>query len=497
MAIRTFKEIIDNKGYRINSKDREIFEQGNLQSFFGLGDTDAIEFIIYDTNDNQLPQGNTGELVRYVPLSTQNIKDYILLPEGTVLQRYKFPKEYFVDAERLLREAGYQTGIFKTQITLLNKRVGSDSRYDKLWISEISPSRTEVRLFPLKKGLNTNPELKQRFELMLRDGNFRDDTIYFVFQFIESIKPQQISSFIKSKYSEKFLNRLKQEFKIQDFETFCTKIHEKFVEASTYEFTNRISNIRDVNYGKTINRKPSIELTKNDIVERCRRLMIQAIDYNLSVPNVTTKTTFDAGNDASFDEVGRVLQRRNSDTRVDTGSPVVSLVRQRGLTSTQLDIVIAKEKEKTVTKPPAKGSGDKTPIPPPPPPAPPTETIDLYSYVIENASLDKNVVVRWQDAFKDGKQKIIAPGDAMDICALEGSINLIQEDREFAEFVKIKKVGRCDKASTERVSTTPNRNGGGGILSGGAAAGSGAGGGEGGRTSRRGDVEEPAVEQTT
>jgi uncharacterized membrane protein YgcG len=457
MAIRTFKEIIDNKGYRINSKDREIFEQGNLQSFFGLGDTDAIEFIIYDTNDNQLPQGNTGELVRYVPLSTQNIKDYILLPEGTVLQRYKFPKEYFVDAERLLREAGYQTGIFKTQITLLNKRVGSDSRYDKLWISEISPSRTEVRLFPLKKGLNTNPELKKRFELMLRDGNFRDDTIYFVFQFIESIKPQQISSFIKSKYSEKFLNRLKQEFKIQDFETFCTKIHEKFVEASTYEFTNRISNIRDVNYGKTINRKPSIELTKNDIVERCRRLMIQAIDYNLSVPNVTTKTTFDAGNDASFDEVGKVLQRRNSDTRVDTGSPVVNLVRQRSLQTTQLDIVIAKEKEKTASKPPAKTKDGTAPPPPPPPPAPPTEDVSLYSYLIENTNQDKNVVVRWQDAFKDGKQQKVGPGDAIDICALEGSINVIQEDREFAEFVRIKKVGRCDKTNTNV--TSPSRRG--------------------------------------
>ena len=29
MAIKTFKEIIDNKGYRIEAKDREIFEQGN------------------------------------------------------------------------------------------------------------------------------------------------------------------------------------------------------------------------------------------------------------------------------------------------------------------------------------------------------------------------------------------------------------------------------------------------------------------------------------
>ena len=116
MALQTFKEVIQNKGYRISTQDREVFEQGNLQSFFGLGDQDAIEFIMYDTNDNQLPQKG-GELVRYVTLSTQNIKDYILLPEGTIFQRYQFPKEYFVDVERLIKEGGYDNGIFKTQIT--------------------------------------------------------------------------------------------------------------------------------------------------------------------------------------------------------------------------------------------------------------------------------------------------------------------------------------------------------------------------------------------
>ena len=54
MAIKTFKEILDNKGYRVNSNDRKIFENGDIQSFFGLGQNDCIEFIIYDINDNQL-----------------------------------------------------------------------------------------------------------------------------------------------------------------------------------------------------------------------------------------------------------------------------------------------------------------------------------------------------------------------------------------------------------------------------------------------------------
>ena len=47
MAIRLIKEVINNKGYVINSKDREIFQQGDLQSFFGISDSDAIEFILF------------------------------------------------------------------------------------------------------------------------------------------------------------------------------------------------------------------------------------------------------------------------------------------------------------------------------------------------------------------------------------------------------------------------------------------------------------------
>ena len=122
MAIKTFKEIIDNKGYRISKKDRDIFEDGTLQSFFGFSDADLIEFIAYDVNDNQLPlqinpAGDTT-LVKYIPLTDENIRNYFLIAEGTKLQLGNFPKEYFIDVEQILNESGYAEGIFKTQVTL-------------------------------------------------------------------------------------------------------------------------------------------------------------------------------------------------------------------------------------------------------------------------------------------------------------------------------------------------------------------------------------------
>ena len=272
MAIKTFKEILDNKGYRINSNDRKIFEQGNFQSFFGLSNSDAIEFVVYDVNDNQLPQRD-GKLVRYIPLSTETIKDYFMIAEGTIFQKYKLPSEYFIDIERLLREAGYNNGIFKTQITLINKRVGTEFDNDKLWISEISPSRTEVRLFPIKNKGVINKELEERFSLFLSGQEFRDDTINAAFNFIENITPVVIGSYMKQKYSEAWVNKMIGEFKIKSFDNFINLVHTKFLEAAIYEFTGKISDFNNINYGKPTTIRTKIALSRKEIIDICKKII--------------------------------------------------------------------------------------------------------------------------------------------------------------------------------------------------------------------------------
>ena len=377
MAIKTFKEILNNHGYRISSNDRKIFEEGNLESFFGFGEKDAIEFIVYDLNDNQLPQIN-DELVRYVPLTTANIKDYFLIAEGTLLKKHQFPNEYFIDIERLLREAGYDNGIFKTQITLLNKRVGSEFPSDSLWISEISPSRTEVRLLPLKKGLQLNPELKKRYDLFINNGEFRDDTINLAFNFIERLNPTVIDNFIKSKYSTKWMDKMTSEFKISDFDTFSTKVFEKFVEACFYEFTNRISNIKDVKYGKVKKEKPVIELSVNQIESICKNILIMCIDFYLSKPDVKKEATYDAGLDDSIDIVGKVLQRIESNTTIDSTSPVIKKAEIIKPILTSKELKLEEEIKKQIPSPPPP---IEIKILPPPPPIEIVTPIEEPPYV--------------------------------------------------------------------------------------------------------------------
>ena len=344
MAIKTFKDIINNKGYRVSSDDRKIFEEGNLQSFFGLGDSDAIEFIVYDSNDNQLPQkAVNGKTVRYVPLTSSNISDYILIAEGTVLQKFQFPNEYFIDAERLLREAGYDNGIFKTQVTLINKRVGSDSEEDKLWISEISPSRTEVRLFPIKSKTGINKELEERFGLFLSGQEFRDDTINSAFNFIEKITPTVIGTFMKQKYSEAWVNKMIGEFKIKSFENFLTLIHTKFLEAAVYEFTGKISDFNNINYGKPNGAPRKIALSRQEIIDICKKLLVASVNYNLPKQDIVTKATFDSKIDTSFDEVGNVLQKLESATIVDTSSPIIKVAQVKKLVQTDVELELEKK----------------------------------------------------------------------------------------------------------------------------------------------------------
>ena len=360
MAIKTFKEIIDNKGYRISTKDREIFEEGTLQSFFGFSDSDMIEFIVYDANDNQLPQGDDGKLVRYVPLSSQNIKDYFLIADGTKFQAFQFPNEYFIDAERLIKEAGYNNGIFKTEITLLNKRVGFDNINEKLWIQEISPSRNEIRLLPIKNEVSKKTDLFARYNIMVEGSNFRDDIIPYIGNFVDMINPMEVSGFIRKTYSEKWYNNFVAEFGISGFESMVTKIFNSFRKSVYNEFSNRVSSIGDVNYGKEKPTKPSLRFSKEDVYKVSQRILIEAVDKYLPKRVLQTQTSADNVFDASIDKISEVINSRESDVVIKANVPSIEVTETKDTNDTddvnedaknKLDILIEKEVPKELPIP--------------------------------------------------------------------------------------------------------------------------------------------------
>jgi hypothetical protein len=94
---------------------------------------DRIEYFVYDYNNNLL--SSNYDLRLYKPVSID--------PEGNIINM-------FISPETDIVTAGYDTGIVKTIYNFVSPQL--DSENQKLFISEISPSRTEIRL-----SSNTNP----------------------------------------------------------------------------------------------------------------------------------------------------------------------------------------------------------------------------------------------------------------------------------------------------------------------------------------------------
>ena len=315
MAITQFKEVVDKKGYKVDSKDRVIFEQEVAKSYFGLGVADTIEFVLYDASDNVLPQGESGDKVRYIFLDDVNISKYFIFSENKSNKKTNGAKEYIIDTEKLVRDAGYSNGIFKTQTTLLNRRVGSEKiDKDKVWIHEISPSRTEIRILPLKdKDGNVIEDLDTRLKIVLDDREFRDDTIYFVEPFIESLKVENIlQKFVSQKGTikegETYVKLIQKEFNIPNWEEFINTIKTKLIESTKYFMQNRDWSIKSINYGKPLSSPMPVELSIDRIKQTILQSLVEIIEYYLPKRNIQEDNILSKDEQITLDETKHILK---------------------------------------------------------------------------------------------------------------------------------------------------------------------------------------------
>jgi hypothetical protein len=333
MAIKSFKNIINKNGYKVEEKDRAIFEEGLQKSYFGMGMADEIEFVLYDSNDNQLPQGDDGKLVRYIKLDSSNITDYFLITDRNANKRKTRASEYIVDVERLIREAGYSNGVFKTQVTLLNRRAGSEDRQgDKLWIHEISPSRTEIRVLP-SRGKQIINDLEERYKALIDEKEFRDDTIYFIKELAESVKVSDVERAILSEKGKvadgrKYIDLIRKEFQIRDFERFLNRIRNKFLEAVDYYIAGKISNPNDNRYGKPLGEKNiPIELSLERINQQLITILIQCIELQLMRRNIQEEDVLTEEEQETIDKLKEITRSDYNDDIFDSaGLPEVKAI---------------------------------------------------------------------------------------------------------------------------------------------------------------------------
>ena len=380
MAIKTFKNIEEKKGYRVEKKDREIFEREVRRGVFGIDVGDIIEFIMYDSADNALPQESANDkTVRYISYTDTNIQKYFSKVNKTKFNiKRNGAEEFFVDLETLIKEAGYSQGVFKTSISLLNRRLGSEERkFDKAWIHEISPSRTEVRVLPVidEQTGHPNSDLDLRYNTFTSGEDFAADVLQFLDEFsaqfdITTVLKNMLALRGKVAAGEGYIKLIETEFKIDNFERWLSLVKISFDKSLDHYRNNRYSNILEQDkFGQSTGDSFGINFNSKGIISQLCDIGEQCVNYHLPNQEIRSETRRSNTQQKTLDDVGKILQTVKSDGEFLAESPTEKKPAIRGCrdpkatnynAAATVDDVC--KYTVTVTK------HRKIPIPPPPPP---------------------------------------------------------------------------------------------------------------------------------
>ena len=118
------------------------------------------------------------------------------------------------------------------------------------------------------------------------EGNFRDDTIYYVRNFIDSIDIfKVVDSFIRSKGrirdGRRYQKLVQQEFKVGSFDNLLNDIKARYLESMDYFIVGKDWDITSNTYGKSINNPDLLELTISKIKRVAETAIRNSVEYYL------------------------------------------------------------------------------------------------------------------------------------------------------------------------------------------------------------------------
>jgi len=276
MSLQKYKKIENKRGYFIDDVDSKVYEKGVQPSLYGSGTSDVLRFSLYDVNDNILPQTKYGN-VRFI--TSNQLSTYFKKVRDTDRGSNQTIK-YELDVDALIEEAGYNTGIFKVEVLLVNDRVGIDKQPMRVWIHEVSPSRTEIRVLPIKvNNTEGEAELKERYETFLKNGMFFDDIKEMMPIYLDKININDIEKVILDDYGNSFLNELKKQyFTSQQLSKTFIDILDTYREVMNYIIEHRDARIGSSTYGNRLTTKEPISLNVHNVALQKMR---ECIDYHL------------------------------------------------------------------------------------------------------------------------------------------------------------------------------------------------------------------------
>lgn len=270
---------VDNKGELLQMEDLFIVSQNQIESTdFGECKYDVMEISVYDVNNNLLPQ-QSGNNIAYI--KKENIQNYLYSITNAGGQ-----SELAIDGEKLLNDLGFTNGILKININFVRSRVGNENASRRVWIQEISPSREEIRIIPLKTAdENINKLNYGEFKNL---QNLNKDFKYYKKSLLDSINSfgtnflTAIDDAFVSQYGKDSFNILKSDFGLSKFETFRNKIYSDFQTSVTYYLNNKYYDITDSSFGKPSEERfdDCEQYDFNMLTFEIQNILFKCVDYN-------------------------------------------------------------------------------------------------------------------------------------------------------------------------------------------------------------------------
>jgi len=281
-----------NQGEFLMKDDKFIVTKNEVEETdFGDCKYDVMEVSVYDINNNLLPH-KTGNNVAYI--KTGDIKNYLynLTNKGG-------QKELAIDIEKLLNDLGFTNGILKVIINFVRNRVGNDNELSRVWIQEISPSREEIRVLPLKTSDST---VNKRIELEFKNiNNLNKDFKYYKKNILDALDSfevtylESITDAMIARFGKDFFAILKKDFGLSDFDGFKKRIFSDFKDSVTYWVNNKNYNVSESNFGKpsAIRFEDCEQYEFSRLLSEINSILRNCIDYHtktLKRRDITIKT---------------------------------------------------------------------------------------------------------------------------------------------------------------------------------------------------------------
>ena len=269
-----------NEGQFLQADDLFIVTKNETEEAeFGECKYDVMEVSVYDVNNTLLPQ-KSGQNVAYIKRNSIGSYMYSLT---NVLGR----KELAINIEKLLNDLGFTNGILKVNINFVRSRVGSENQLERVWIHEISPSREELRIIPLKTN---NPQLninntKQFLNLnnLNRDFKFYKKNILDGLDSFETTSLQSIDDALVAKFGNDFQAILKKDFGLSNFKEFKKKIFIDFRNSVTYWLTNKNYDITQSTFGSPSEKRfdDCDQYDFNYLLNEIKNILNASITFNI------------------------------------------------------------------------------------------------------------------------------------------------------------------------------------------------------------------------